>query len=63
MLMLDLCCGLKGASQAMKSAGWSVLTVDIDERFAPDVVADLMTWRYDGPRRIRLIDWLYDDLF
>lgn len=50
MLMLDLCCGMKGASQAMKAAGWSVVTVDIDERFSPDVVADLVTWRYNGPR-------------
>ncbi len=50
LLMLDLCCGLKGASQAMHAAGWSVITVDIDERFHPDIVADLVTWRYDGPR-------------
>ncbi|MDD2466176.1 MAG: DNA cytosine methyltransferase [Desulfobulbus sp.] len=49
-LMLDLCCGLKGASQAMYSAGWSVITVDIDKRFHPDIVADLVTWSYEGQR-------------
>ena len=48
--MLDLCCGLKGASQAMKASGWSVLTVDINPRFQPDIVADLVTWRYEGSR-------------
>lgn len=50
MLMLDLCCGLKGASQSMRAVGWTVVTVDIDARFEPDVVADLLTWRYTGLR-------------
>lgn len=49
-VMLDLCCGLKGASQPFSLAGWNVLTLDIEEKFAPDVVADLATWEYDGPR-------------
>ena len=46
---LDLFCGLKGASAAWLDRGWSVLTVDIESRFEPDVVADLMDWHYDGP--------------
>jgi hypothetical protein len=49
-LMLDLCCGLKGASQAMRERGWRVLTVDIDGRFEPDVVADVRDWHYEGER-------------
>jgi site-specific DNA-cytosine methylase len=39
--MLDLCCGLGGASRAMRERGWRVVGVDnlIDVR--PDVVADV----------------------
>lgn len=50
MLMLDLCCGLKGASQAMTDRGWAVVTVDIDPSFDPDIVADLITWSWYGDR-------------
>lgn len=49
-LMLDLCCGLKGASAAFRDAGWDVVTLDIDPQFEPDIVADLRTWSWDGPR-------------
>ena len=44
MRMLDLGCGLKGASKAFKERGWDVVTLDIDPRFEPDIVADLRTW-------------------
>lgn len=47
--MLDLCCGLKGASQAMRDRGWEVVTLDLDPRFEPDIVADLREWSYAGP--------------
>lgn len=47
--MLDLCCGLKGASQAMSEAGWDVVTLDVEAKFNPDVVANLNTWEYTGP--------------
>lgn len=49
-LMLDLCCGLKGASAAMRERGWDVISVDIDERFDPTIVADVRLWPYSGPR-------------
>ena len=49
MLMLDVCCGLKGASCAMFDRGWEVLSVDINPHFSPDVVADVRTWHYHGP--------------
>lgn len=48
--MLDLCCGLKGASAAMRERGWKVVTIDNDTRFSPDVCADVRTWVWDGPR-------------
>lgn len=38
---LDLCCGLKGASQPAIDRGWKVVTVDIDARFSPTIVADV----------------------
>jgi len=39
--MLDLCCGLGGASAAMRARGWSVTTVDIDAELHPSIVADV----------------------
>lgn len=50
MLMLDLFSGLGGASQAMRARGWRVVTVDVEPRFRPDVVADLRAWTWDGER-------------
>lgn len=38
----DLFSGLGGFSQAFKDRGWSVVTVDIDERFNPNLCADIM---------------------
>ena len=48
MLMLDLCSGLGGAFAAMRDRGWSVVTVDIDPQFEPDIVADVRDWMWDG---------------
>ena len=49
MLMLDLCSGLGGASQAMRDRGWRVVRVDIDPQYKPDIVADITTCSYCGP--------------
>ena len=48
MFALDLFAGLGGATQAMKRRGWEVVTVDVEPRFAPTIVADLATWRWEG---------------
>lgn len=58
MLMLDLCAGLGGASQAMRARGWDVITVDNDPQFGCDVTADLRAWDYTGPRPDLI--WLSD---
>jgi hypothetical protein len=50
MLMLDVCAGLGGASQAMRARGWDVVTLDNDPRFACDITADLTTWTWHGRR-------------
>jgi len=46
MMVLDLCAGLKGASQAMKERGWQVVTLDYDPRFGCDFTADVREWHY-----------------
>ena len=45
MRMLDLFSGLGGASASFRAAGWEIVTVDIDPRFKPNIVADLLTWQ------------------
>src|SRR5215469_13959432 len=39
--MLDLFSGLGGASQVMRERGWRVISVDIEQRFRPTIVADV----------------------
>ena len=53
--MLDLCCGKKGASKEFVKAGWDVLTVDIDPKFNPDIVADINNLHLEAPGRFDLI--------
>ena len=40
-LCIDLCSGLGGLSQAFMDAGWEVVRVDNDPKFAPDILADV----------------------
>jgi len=39
--VLDLCCGLGGATAAFRAAGCEVITVDIDPRFQSTIVSDV----------------------
>jgi len=40
---LDICCGAGGATQAMKDdPKWDVTTIDVDEKFDPDICADIL---------------------
>lgn len=50
MIMLDLFAGMGGASRAMREAGWTVITVDNDPQFNPDILADITTFHYTGPK-------------
>lgn len=41
-LCIDLCCGLKGSSSTfIDSADWEVITVDIERKFKPSIIADV----------------------
>lgn len=42
MTVIDLFSGLGGFSQAFKDRGHDVITVDVDERFNPDICEDIM---------------------
>lgn len=49
-VMLDLFAGRGGASAAMRDRGWRVVTVDLDPRFRPSIVADVRQFGWRGPR-------------
>lgn len=34
----------------MRMRGWNVVTIDIEPRFNPDIIADARTWSYEGAR-------------
>lgn len=50
VLALDLFTGFGGSSAAWLKRGWDVVRVDILKSLAPDVVADVRTWSWTGPR-------------
>lgn len=49
MIMLDLFSGLGGASRAMREGGWTVIRVDIEPKFSPDILCDIRDFHYSGP--------------
>lgn len=50
--MLDLFCGLGGASAAMRERGWDVVGVDNDPRFVPDICADVSRFEWPATRPV-----------
>ncbi len=50
MLIFDGCCGTKSVSRIFAQRGWDAITLDIDQRFKPDIVADIRDYKYEGPR-------------
>jgi len=55
MRMLDLFSGLGGASRAMRERGWDVITVDIEPKFNPSIIADISMYHYEGARPVDLV--------
>lgn len=53
--MLDLCCGLKGASKEFEKAGWDITTVDIEQKFSPSIIADVNTLHLESPGEYKFI--------
>jgi hypothetical protein len=49
-LILDLFSGLGGASKPFRDRGWQVVTVELDPKFSPDIVADVSTFSWRGER-------------
>jgi hypothetical protein len=45
--MIDLFCGYKGASEAMRRRGWIVETADIMKSFQPTYTVDLQDWSFE----------------
>lgn len=52
---LDICSGLGGASAAFSDAGWDVITVDIEPRFNPDILADVNTLHLEHKGAYRVV--------
>ena len=42
MRCLELACGTKSISRCFENAGWECVTVDIDKKFEPDIVANIL---------------------
>jgi len=56
-LCMDLCSGKGGFSQAFVQAGWQVITVDIEAKFKPTVIADITKIDWEQFKR----DYLHDE--
>ena len=53
MRLLELFAGTGSVGRAFKKLGWEVVSVDIDPRFEPTHVADILSWDYNIYRRDR----------
>ena len=47
MRVLEICCGTKSIGKVFGGErGWSVVSIDIDPKFQPDILTDILTWDY-----------------
>ncbi|MFA5379663.1 MAG: hypothetical protein WC455_28150 [Dehalococcoidia bacterium] len=49
MRILDLCCGRKGVTNLLRKRGYEVVSVDINPKFNPDIVADINDLHLESP--------------
>lgn len=49
MRLLDLCSGKEGVTKEFRKAGWDCVTVDINPKFNPDIVADINNLHLESP--------------
>jgi hypothetical protein len=45
-MFLELFSGTGSVSKPFRENGWDVISVDLDHRYNPEIVADIMTWDY-----------------
>ena len=55
MRVLDLCSGLGGFHWAFEEDGADVISVDINPKFNPVEVADVINWQYQGNEPVDII--------
>ena len=55
MKLLDLCSGKEGVSKEFRKAGWDCVTVDINPKFNPDIIADINNLHLEAPRDYDLV--------
>jgi len=55
MKLLDLCSGKEGVSKEFRKAGWECITVDLNPKFNPDIIADINNLHLESPRDYDLI--------
>jgi len=49
MKLLDLCSGREGVSKIFRDNGWDTTTVDNNQKFNPDIVADINNLHLESP--------------
>jgi len=49
MRLLDLCSGKEGVSKEFRKAGWDCVTIDINPKFKPDIIADINNLHLEAP--------------
>ena len=56
-MIIDLCCGTKSATAAWRNLGHTVFSVDLEEKFSPDICRDVRLVRPDELPQAPLFLW------